>query len=624
MSVIKTFEIQIIVDMLHFVLIPSFLLNQDLFISVGSSLGNAKLILPMYTQGLFLIFFPVVAIISRINFKMRARILLFGLLCFIAFIVTQFLVIVSMIGLHVNVTNVSFNQTSVFGIVIVGSMMIELALISSMTLPQQIKVQRLIKRSYIEQYIYLAVILTGSFLSLYFIIHNIFLIIPNSPFVVSAVLSFNVTTITFLSYYMAYLIYGVKEPNWFKWVKSSSANSVQNKSNGQINNNFLVSFLLPAYNEERIIGRTIESIDRASSKYNGKTEIVVVNDGSTDNTAEVIATAMRNLKYASGKALAIPNSGKGFALTYGLERTSGDVVYRIDSDSVLHEDAISPIVNHFRDPAVGSVSGLILPLEEETAYQKSVVLLHIIFMFVIRRAQELADSILVQSGAFSVFRKDALVKVGGWADNMLGEDGEITTRLARAGYRNEFEPDSLVYSEVPNTLHSILNQRARWAAGYFHARGSNLVHAMEFKYPRSIFFLISILVHGAQTVHSLFIAYVLASIIAGNIININIFASFSFVVPSLLGVSILKLAAILLVIFSIQTMAYLYFLNKIKKISYIKYYPVVKFLGVIFALFVRPQVMEILLYWSSKWSKYSKEAFEDLRKEVRKTVDQRY
>jgi cellulose synthase/poly-beta-1,6-N-acetylglucosamine synthase-like glycosyltransferase len=627
---IKAVEEQIIADMLNFVNVSSFPIKPGILISVGSSLNTVKLILPVYAQGSFLLFFPVVAITSRINFKMRARILLFGSLCFVAFIVTQFLVIVSMIWLGIGISSVPFNAVSVFVIMLVGSMIIELTLISTMTLPPRIKVKRLIKRSYIKQYIYLTIQLTGSFLVLYFIIHNIFSIISNSAFIVAVALNFNITTISFLSYFMSYLMYGAKEPNWFKWVKSSSAATVQgksdaqNNSNSNSNNNFIVSFVLPANNEGRIIGRTIESIDRACSKYNGKTEIIAINDGSTDNTAEAIAAAMRNLKYSSGKAFTIPNSGKGFALKYGLERTSADLVFRIDADSVLHEDAINPMVNHFKDPAVGSVSGFILPLEEETACQKAIVLINVIFMFVIRRAQELSDSILVQSGAFSVFRRDALVKVGGWADKMFGEDGEITTRLARAGYRNEFEPDSIAYTEVPKTISGVLNQRARWGIGYFHARGSNLAHAIEFKYPRSISFLISILVHGAQCAHSLIIAYILASILAGNIIDISIVTPSTFILPPLLGISISKLATVLFVIFSIQTTVYLYFLKKLKKIGYIKHYPVVRFLGALYILFIRPQATEILLYWSSNHSEYNKESFEDLRNQVRRSVDPRY
>ena len=243
------------------------------------------------------------------------------------------------------------------------------------------------------------VIFTTSFLIVYTL--NLLLRVEvNSPISAYLTLHVNISTAILLSYFLVYLIYAVKMPNWLK---------IANSSNIRINNNNLASFLIPAYNEEKTIKRCIESIDRGASRYIGKTEIIVVNDGSTDRTSKIIEDGIKQLKYSEGKLFNIPNSGKGFALAYGLERTSGDIIFRIDGDSTIDEYGISPIMNHFLYPQVGIVGGMILPLEQNTIIQKTMGLLFINFMFVFKRAQELVDSILVQAGAFSVFRKEALV-----------------------------------------------------------------------------------------------------------------------------------------------------------------------------------------------------------------------
>ena len=97
----------------------------------------------------------------------------------------------------------------------------------------------------------------------------------------------------------------------------------------------------------------------------------------------------------------------------------------------------------------------------------------------VKRAEEVFDSIIVQPGPSTAFRKDALLKIGGWTHNQFGEDGEISSRIARFGYKSEFEQSSVVYSDLPQTLKGFIAQRSRWSIAFYHSRGRNLEQIKE-------------------------------------------------------------------------------------------------------------------------------------------------
>jgi cellulose synthase/poly-beta-1,6-N-acetylglucosamine synthase-like glycosyltransferase len=275
-------------------------------------------------------------------------------------------------------------------------------------------------------------------------------------------------------------------------------------------------------------------------------------------------------------------------------------------------------MRHFLDPQVGVVGGLIWALGGESIWQKFWNLPFVTFFFVVKRAQELVDSILVQSGAFSIFRRDALLKAGGWAQNLFGEDGEVCNRMARFGYRLEFEPDSVVYSDAPKTLIELMSQQARWSIAYYHARGRNLGHALELSHPRSIVFLLALLMHGAGLVHSLVWPYLAASIITGHL-HFTLYN-----IPPIFGIPVVKLAVMIMIIYVFQWLMFIYFLNKYRLLKHLKYYPVLRLVGIILIMLVRPQAVENLLHWSSKWKEYNKESLADLRREVRRNADPHY
>ena len=187
--------------------------------------------------------------------------------------------------------------------------------------------------------------------------------------------------------------------------------------------------------------------------------------------------------------------------------------------------------------------------------------------------------------------------------------------MARFGYRCELELRSIVYSDVPAGLVDLVYQRSRWAVAYYHSRGRNLEIIKALKNPRSIIFLFNILSFGMSFAHSLIWPFLIASIIIG------LHGSSIYQIPVYIGIPY-KLAVIPSLTFGIEMILFVYFLRKVNgRVSNIIYFPIFRLLGILFSTYIRPQVMYVLLAWSSKWKGYNLEAFEDLRKEVKRSVD---
>jgi cellulose synthase/poly-beta-1,6-N-acetylglucosamine synthase-like glycosyltransferase len=590
---IKHFENQLLEPILQFFAIPAYQLDGSLF--VGSFIAPVEFVPEITVQSLFFVFLLSVVSTAKTSILIRTKILLFTGLMFVVFIIGQVLTIATLLAIG-NATTTVFTQVSLVVTSLTAGGVVELALFSTFTLPKSSKITPAIKRNYVEEYVIIAGLLIASFLALYFFL-NVFGIKDDS--VASAYAAANISSILAFKYYLSYFIYEVMPPRWAKW-KDKNGHGLSPP----------VSFLLPAFNEAVTIRRLIESIDRAAAKYSGKVEIVLVNDGSTDGTDKIAAEAFRNLKNATYKQFDIPNAGKGHALKFGLKYTTGGIIFRIDADSLIHEDAIGRIVDHFEDPTVGSVSGMILPIEEKSIWQKSMVLLGCIFVYY-KRGQELIDSIMCQPGAFSVFRKEALEKAGGWADNQFGEDGEITVRLGRYGYRANFEQHAIVFSEAPRTLQDVRHQRLRWAIAYYYARSKNVEIIKEFRGPRSIIFFFQLLKDGGLFVHSVFWPFFIMSGILG----------ISTITPQNVSIALgvpLQVAGIQLLWMVANLVVYSYFLIKFKRASYLKYIPFMMLLNLILSTFVKPEALGLLLSYSSKHKIHRREGYEIFRKHMMK------
>lgn len=562
-------------------------------------------------QLLFIIFFPTMAFTARTSIKIRFKLIGFGVVCFLVFVGVQTVIIFASTIIEPLTSPLAFRITSIAAAILVGGLMIEVALFSTVLIPTPTTLKPLLKRKYTIEYLNLAIILTVSTVILYQLINFVGLDATSTD---SASIDFvhlgfwlNVPIIITFSYFVANLLYEIKRPANFRNNKQQRMFQDRPPS---------VTFLISAYNEHELIGPCIESIDRASGKFAGKVDIVIVNDGSKDQTEQVISNAFANLKSCSGKYHTIPNSGKGYALAFGLEKCHGDIIFRTDADSIIDENALTPMMKHFENPEVGSVSAWVMPLKGKGVWLKTQNVLCSQYFYT-KRAQEMLDGIITQPGPSTAYRRDILVAAGGWVKNIFGEDGEITNRVARLGYRGVFEGDAVVYSRLPITLLGFMQQRARWSVAFFHSRGRNIRLSHELRNSRSLVFLWNLLSHGMSLGRGLLWPYLAVSMILG-LVDIS--------TPEVvtLGAIITKLLGIQVVIIALNFILWGSRLKKLGILGDMKCFPLVRLLVLLLNWFVKPQAAEVLLTWSARWKVYDDESFKDLRAEVHKSIDPRY
>jgi biofilm PGA synthesis N-glycosyltransferase PgaC len=229
-----------------------------------------------------------------------------------------------------------------------------------------------------------------------------------------------------------------------------------------------LTILIAAYNEEASILDTIASIDR--QKYPAPLQVIVINDGSRDQTATLVREA--EATYPWLRLLDMPkNGGKAKALNEGLKLATNQLVVTIDADSYLHRQALTSIVERYRldPPNTRAVAGKILVRNsrrnwltrcQEWDYFQGIA--------AIKRMQSLYHGTLVAQGAFSIYDRDALNEVGGWED-CVGEDIVLTWALLKAGYRVGHCEDACIFTNVPENVGQFVRQRQRWARGMMEA-----------------------------------------------------------------------------------------------------------------------------------------------------------
>jgi cellulose synthase/poly-beta-1,6-N-acetylglucosamine synthase-like glycosyltransferase/peptidoglycan/xylan/chitin deacetylase (PgdA/CDA1 family) len=221
-----------------------------------------------------------------------------------------------------------------------------------------------------------------------------------------------------------------------------------------------VSVIIPAYNEERVIGRSVMRI--LESTYRNL-EVIVVDDGSKDATFEVLT---RHFSHDSRVTLVrISNAGKANALNVGLSRASGDVVVALDADTIFSRDAIGRLVRWFDDPTVGAVAGNAKVGNRINMITRWQALEYIGAQNLERRALAGLGTLTVVPGAIGAWRRTAIEYLGGFTSETVAEDQDLTIALQRAGHRVVFDSSAVAWTEAPATFRGLARQRFRWAYG---------------------------------------------------------------------------------------------------------------------------------------------------------------
>jgi cellulose synthase/poly-beta-1,6-N-acetylglucosamine synthase-like glycosyltransferase len=221
-----------------------------------------------------------------------------------------------------------------------------------------------------------------------------------------------------------------------------------------------VSVLIPAYNEEKVIALTVERI--LSSDYRNL-EVLVIDDGSADRTADVVRARFANEGRVS--LISIPNGGKANALNTALRQAKGAVVVALDADTQFNSDTISRLVRWFADPQVGAVAGNAKVGNRINMITRWQALEYIVAQNLERRALSALDTLTVVPGAVGAWRREALVTLGGFPADTLAEDQDLTIAIQTAGYRVLFDTSAIAWTEAPATFRGLGKQRFRWSFG---------------------------------------------------------------------------------------------------------------------------------------------------------------
>ena len=228
-----------------------------------------------------------------------------------------------------------------------------------------------------------------------------------------------------------------------------------------------VAVLIPAYNEEKVIERTVRSV--LESDY-PNLRAIVIDDGSKDRTAEVTREAFQ-AEIADGRVTVLtkPNSGKADALNYALEYVTEELFVGIDADTIIAPDAISRLVPHFRDARVAAMAGNAKVGNRVNLWTRWQALEYITSQNFERRALNTLNAVSVVPGAIGAWRTADVRAAGGYHHDTVAEDADLTMALLQAGYRVNYEDRALAYTEAPTTANGLMRQRFRWSFGIMQA-----------------------------------------------------------------------------------------------------------------------------------------------------------
>ncbi|WP_431783984.1 bifunctional polysaccharide deacetylase/glycosyltransferase family 2 protein [Streptomyces chumphonensis] len=222
-----------------------------------------------------------------------------------------------------------------------------------------------------------------------------------------------------------------------------------------------VTVLVPAYNERKCIANTVRSLARSDHPV----EVIVIDDGSSDGTADVVEA----MAVPGVRVVRQPNGGKPAALNNGIAHASHDIVVMMDGDTVFEPSTVRELVQPFGDPEVGAVAGNAKVGNRDTLIGAWQHIEYVMGFNLDRRLYDVLRCMPTIPGAVGAFRRTALERVGGMSDDTLAEDTDITMALHRDGWRVVYAEKARAWTEAPESVQQLWSQRYRWSYGTMQA-----------------------------------------------------------------------------------------------------------------------------------------------------------
>ncbi|MEV4537439.1 glycosyltransferase [Asanoa sp. NPDC049518] len=224
-----------------------------------------------------------------------------------------------------------------------------------------------------------------------------------------------------------------------------------------------VTVIVPAYNEREGIESAVRSL--AGGDHPGGIDVIVVDDGSTDDTADIA----ESLELPNVRVIRKPNGGKSSALNTGVAAATTDIVVMVDGDTVFESDSVRQLVQPFADPEVGAVAGNVKVGNRASLVARWQHIEYVIGFNLDRRLYESLRCMPTVPGAIGAWRKGALLAIGGMSDDTLAEDTDVTIAFCRAGWKVVYEGRARAWTEAPASLSQLWRQRYRWSYGTMQA-----------------------------------------------------------------------------------------------------------------------------------------------------------
>jgi len=250
---------------------------------------------------------------------------------------------------------------------------------------------------------------------------------------------------------------------WFAYLGHAERNVLGSKRHAELPP---VSIIVPAYNEGRLLARALSSLlELDYPEY----EIVVVDDGSTDDTLARATEWEGRRGPCEVRVVTKRNGGKASALNAGIAASRYPFLLCMDADSYLEPKTLLRAVEHFGDPSVGAVAGNVKVENRGKIITKLQALEYIEGLNMPRRAQGFVAAVNIVPGPVGMFRREALEEIGGYDTDTFAEDADLTLKMITAGWRVVYEDAAVAWSEAPERWIDLVQQRYRWTRGILQA-----------------------------------------------------------------------------------------------------------------------------------------------------------